>query len=200
MPRAYSGDLRRRVVAAVLDGGQSREVVARRFAVGRSTVYRWIDVAQSEGRLEAKPMCGGPKPTIRDDGEAALRKLVADDNHLSLAEYRDRLAEATGVRVHPWTLGRALRRPGLTRKKAKPARRRAGRGRGAASAGGVAQRGGRHPGRASGLPRRERCLDQPEPPSWLEPARRAPWGWCPAGRGSGSPSWARSGAKASWVP
>jgi transposase len=38
MPRAYSGDLRRRVVAAVLEGGQSRKAVARRFVVGRSTV------------------------------------------------------------------------------------------------------------------------------------------------------------------
>jgi transposase len=117
MPRAYSGDLRRRVVAAVLESGQSREAVARRFAVGRSTVYRWVAVAQSEGRLAVKPMCGGLKPTIRNEGEAALRRLVADYNHLSLAEYRDRLAEETGGQVHPWTLGRALGRLGLTRKK-----------------------------------------------------------------------------------
>jgi transposase len=90
MPRPYSADLRRRVVAAALDGGPSREAVAVRFAVGRSTVHRWIEVAQSEGRLEAKPMRGGPRPAIRDDGEATLRRLVAADNHLSLAEYRDR--------------------------------------------------------------------------------------------------------------
>ena len=88
MPRPYSADLRRRVVTAALNGGQSREAVAVRFAVGRSTVYRWVEAAQSEGRLEAKPMRGGPRPTIRDDGEAALRRLVAADNHLSLAEYR----------------------------------------------------------------------------------------------------------------
>ena len=110
MPRAYSADLRGRVVAAVLDGGQSRQAVARRFLVGRSTVYRWVDTAESEGRVAAKPMHGGPPPTIRDDSEAALRRLVAGDNHLTLAEYRDRLAEETGIRVHPWTLGRALRR------------------------------------------------------------------------------------------
>ena len=151
MPRAYSGDLRCRVVAAALEDGQSREAVARRFAVGRSTVYRWVEVAQSEGRLEAKPMRGGPKPTIRAEGEAALRKLVAEDNHRSLTEYRDRLAEAIGVRVHPWTLGRTLRRLGLTRKKAKPARRRAGRGRRGTRD--MAQRGGGHSRRASGLPR-----------------------------------------------
>ena len=129
MPRAYSGDLRRRVVAAALEGGQSREVVARRFAVGRSSVYRWVDTAQTEGRLEAKPMRGGPRPMIRDGTETALKHLVKDTNHLTLAEYRDRLADKTEVRVHPWTVGRALRRLGLTRKKEDLACDRAGRGR-----------------------------------------------------------------------
>lgn len=88
MPRPYSGDLRRRVVTATLDSGQPRTTVARRFAVGRSTVYRWVKTARAEGRLEAKPMHGGPKPAIRAEGEAALRRLVEADNHLSLAEYR----------------------------------------------------------------------------------------------------------------
>ena len=128
MPRPYSGDLRRRVVAATLDSGQPRAAVARRFAVGRSTVYRWVKTARAEGRLEAKPMHGGPKPAIRAEGAAALKHLVEADNHLSLAEYRDRLAAEAGVRVHPWTLGRALKRLGLTRKKEDAARRRAGQG------------------------------------------------------------------------
>ena len=128
MPRPYSGDLRRRVVATALDEGQSRGSVARRFAVGRSTVYRWVEAAREEGRLEAKPMRGGPEPTIRDASGDALKRLVAADNHLTLAEYRDRLAEEVGVRVHPWTLGRALERLGLTRKKEDAARRGAGRG------------------------------------------------------------------------
>ena len=153
MPRPYSADLRRRVAAAALDGGQSREAVAARFAVGRSTVYRWIEVAQSEGRLEAKPMRGGPRPAIRDDGEATLRRLVAADNHLSLAEYRDRLAEEIGVRVDPWTVGRALRRLGFTRKKEALARHRAGRGRGRPSPGGVAARHRRDRAGAPGVPR-----------------------------------------------
>ena len=145
MPRASSADLRGRVVAAVLDDRQSREAVARRFLVGRSTVHRWVETAESEGRLVAKPMHGGPPPTIRDEGEAALRRLVSGDNQLTLAEYRDRLAEETGVRVHPWTLGRTLRRLGLTRKKEEPARHRAGRGRGRQGTGGMAGRDCRHP-------------------------------------------------------
>jgi transposase len=112
--------------------------VARRYEVGRSTVYRWVAAAVDEGRLEAKPMRGGPKATIRDDSEAALKRLVAAENHLSLAEYRDRLAQETGVRVHPWTVGRTFRRLGLTRKKEDPARGRAGHGRDRRGASGLA--------------------------------------------------------------
>jgi transposase len=112
------------VVAAVVEEGQPHTAAARRFAVGRSTVYRWVDVA--EGRLAAKPMRGGPKPVIRDEVEAVLRRLVAENNQLTQAEYRDRLASQT--------LGRALRRLRLTRKKEDAARRRAGQRRGAGGA------------------------------------------------------------------
>jgi transposase len=129
MPRAYARDLRQRVVAAALEGGQPKAAVARSYRVGRSTVRRWLEAALVEGRLEAKPMRGGPEPTIRDEGEAALKRLVAAENHLSLTEYRDRLERETGVRVHPWTVGRTFRRLGLTRKKEDPARGRTGRGR-----------------------------------------------------------------------
>jgi transposase len=148
MPGPYSGDLRRRVVAAALEGGQSRDEAARRFAVGRSSVCRWVETAQAEGRLEAKPMRGGPKPTIRDEVLAALKRLVKAENPLTLAACRDRLAEETGVRAHPWTLGRAMRRLGLTRKKADLAR-------GACPPAGAAGPGeagrGRGPGGAPGL-------------------------------------------------
>ena len=46
--------------------------------------------------------------------EAALLGMLRNGNHLTLARCRDRLAAETGVRVHPWTAGRALRRVGWT--------------------------------------------------------------------------------------
>jgi putative transposase len=114
MAGAYSTDLRSRALAAV-EAGESPEAVAQRFMVGRSTVYRWVAAARDGGRREAKRMGGGPPPAIRGQAEAALRRMLAgDDNHLTLAECRDRLAAETGLRVHPWTVGRALRRMGWT--------------------------------------------------------------------------------------
>ena len=114
MAGAYSTDLRSRVLAAVA-AGESPEAAARRFAVGRSTAYRWVAAARDEGRREAKRTGGGPAPAIRGEAEAALRRMLAgNDNHLTLAECRDRLAAEMGVRVHSWTVGRALRRMGWT--------------------------------------------------------------------------------------
>jgi transposase len=109
VPGSYSTDLRERVLVAV-EAGESPETVAERFMVGRSSVYRWIAAARDEGRRAPKPMGGGPKPIIRDEIDVALRRLLAANNHLTLEQCRDRLAEATGVRVDPWTIGRTLRR------------------------------------------------------------------------------------------
>ncbi len=113
MAGAYSTDLRGRVLAAV-EAGEGPDAAARRFAVGRSTAYRWVAAAREEGRRAAKPMGDGPPPAIRGEAEAALRRLLEGTNHPTLAERRDRLAAETGVRVHPWAAGRALRRIGWT--------------------------------------------------------------------------------------
>ena len=109
MPGSYSTDLRERVLMAV-EAGEPADVVAERFLVGRSSVYRWVAASRDEGRRAPKPMGGGAKPIIRDEIEAALRRLLEANHHLTLAECRDRLAEETGVRVDPWTIGRARRR------------------------------------------------------------------------------------------
>ena len=113
MAGAYSTDLRGRVLAA-MEAGESPEAAARRFAVGRSTAYRWVAAARDEGRREAKRMGGGPAPRIAGAVEAALLGMLGDGNHLTLAQCRGRLAAETGVRVHPWTVGRSLRRVGWT--------------------------------------------------------------------------------------
>src|SRR4051794_2854948 len=58
----------------------------------------------------------GRRPEAADQrrGGGGAAGVVGGGEHLTLAECRDRLAERTGVRVHPWTVGRALRRCGWT--------------------------------------------------------------------------------------
>ncbi|MBD0272717.1 MAG: helix-turn-helix domain-containing protein [Acetobacteraceae bacterium] len=83
MAGPYSTDLRERVLAAV-EAGETPEAAARRFAVGRSTAYRWVTAAREEGRRAAKRMRGGPAPRISAlaastvaGGSAALAILEA---------------------------------------------------------------------------------------------------------------------------
>jgi transposase len=127
MAGPYSRDLRERVLAA-MEAGATPEAAADRFAVGRSTAYRWAQTARDEGRRAAiakrshgvmsaeptGPMRGGPAPRITGEVEAAMLGLAGGSDHPSLAEIAARLAERTGVRVHLTTVHRALRRAGWT--------------------------------------------------------------------------------------
>ncbi len=113
MAGSYSKDLRSRVLEAV-ETGETPEAAAQRFAVARSTAYRWAAAARDEQRREAKPVRGGPAPRIQGAAEAAMLGLAGQPSHLSLAEIAARLAKTHGVRVHLTTVHRALRRAGWT--------------------------------------------------------------------------------------
>ena len=124
MAGAYSADLRGRVLAAV-EAGEAVSSVARRFAVGRSTVQDWVRALRQDGRRVAGKMGGHRKPVIVGEAEAALRGMLEGTNYLTLAQCRDRLAEEARVSVHLSTVHRALARMRWSRKKAHVARCRA---------------------------------------------------------------------------
>ena len=111
MPRAYSMDLRERVLAACDAGGASR-VVARQYQGSRAWVDRLKQRRRETGEI-------GPRPPRRFKPQALagqreqLRALVATQPDLTLAELRDTL----GVSCSLMAVWRTLRRLGLTRKK-----------------------------------------------------------------------------------
>ena len=115
MPRAYSADLRERVLLACERREGSREAIARRFRVAASTLYDWLRAARAEGRRGPKPPACKRAPL---GGQAAvLAALVAAGNDATLAEYADQLAARTGVRRSVAAVCRALNSLGLGRKK-----------------------------------------------------------------------------------
>ncbi len=107
--KPYSKDLRIRVLAAV-DGGASREEVARTFSVSVPTIKRWLKRRRETGDVDAKPIPGRPRPK----GAALERWLPAhleNNEDLTLEEHREAFEEAHGgMTVSASTVGRAIAR------------------------------------------------------------------------------------------
>jgi transposase len=123
MPRAYSQDLRDRVLTAA-HAGLTHGAVATRFAVGESTVRSWLRRERLTGSRSAHPPPGG-RSKLGPVGDDALRALVADRNDRTLAELAEGLRERTGLRVSVMAVWRACERLALRRKKKEPCARRA---------------------------------------------------------------------------
>ena len=113
--KAYSEDLRSRIIAAV-DGGMSRSEAARVFDVGRATVKRYVALRRETGALAPRPRRGRPPiKTARLREVLPTRLAVAPD--ATLAEHCAWYAADFGVRISGPTMSRAVTRLGWTRKK-----------------------------------------------------------------------------------
>lgn len=113
--RAYSEDLRERIVAAVQDR-TPKAAVARTYRVGLTTVDRYIRQQRETGSLAGRPIPGRPAKLGRDH-DPALTEQVRAHPDATLREHCAFWAERTSVRVSPATMSRALARALLTRKR-----------------------------------------------------------------------------------
>ena len=135
--RAYSMDLRVRVLAAC-DAGDGTAEVAEAFAVSQAWVRRLKQRRRETGAVGPRTPAR-PGPVLAPHADR-LRALVRECPGRTAAEYRDRL----GAGVSVLTVWRMLRRLGLTHKKSPPGGR-AGQAGGGRGAGGVAGRGATGP-------------------------------------------------------
>ena len=113
--RAYSTDLKERLVRAVAEGLPMREA-ARRFDVAVTTVKRAVVQQRETGSLERKPSPGRPR-AIRRDQEAALRARLEAAADATLLEHCAWWAEQYAQQLSEATMWRAIRRLGWTHKK-----------------------------------------------------------------------------------
>src|SRR5579863_7114312 len=84
MPKAYSQDLRERVIKAV-EAGQTRHAAAARFKVSVSSAVRWVQRWQQSGATAAKPRGGSISPL--EDHQAIVLALVGEQPDLTLDEF-----------------------------------------------------------------------------------------------------------------
>ena len=114
--KAYSEDLRLRIIAAV-DGGLPRSEAARVFGVGRATVKRYLALRRETGGLAPRPRRGPPPIKTAALREALPARLGAAPD-ATLAEHCAWYAQVSGVRVSDATMSRVIGRYlGWTRKK-----------------------------------------------------------------------------------
>jgi transposase len=105
--KAYALELRERIVAFVHDGGRKTEA-AKRFNVGRDTVYRYLKAAQ-DNRLAPRPR----KTCWKKLNPGKLRKEVARHPDATLMAYKERFGVS---HVAVW---KTLRKLGITLKKSR---------------------------------------------------------------------------------
>ena len=115
--KAYSLDLRAKVVEALEAGRGTQREIAEMFDVSRTFVQNMVRSKRDRGTLEPKPHRRGPQPTIRAEHEEIIRDFIRGQNDATLDEAREHLAKVAGVSVSHPTMSRALSRLGLGRKK-----------------------------------------------------------------------------------
>lgn len=111
---AYSKEFRRDVLSAC-DAGKGTREVATKFGVSESWVRRVKQVRRDSGRVTAKTT--RDRKHVWEDWSDWLRKKIDDRPDIYLRELQADLEEELGVKVSQWTLCKACRAVGRTRKK-----------------------------------------------------------------------------------
>lgn len=115
--RAYSDDLRRRIIDLIQENELSQPEIAEQFSVSLSFAEKLWHRFRATGSYEALPHKGGRERRLKDD-ELLIRSLVAEQPDRTLAELSERVAAETGKPpVALDVMSDELRRLQLPRKK-----------------------------------------------------------------------------------
>lgn len=116
--KAYSNDLRRKIVAAYERGHRSQREIAELFGISPATVRNFVRRQRERGSPDALPHSGGAPARIDDAARSELRQLIAASPDATLEEAQARLRKV-GVQVGLSAVCRTLAKLGLPRKKSR---------------------------------------------------------------------------------
>jgi transposase len=115
MARAYSQDLRERVIDAALSGPSLRQAAAR-FDIGVSTVIGWVGRLRASGERSARRQ-GRPRGLKLDPHKDFLLPLIETEPDMTIEKMQERLRRDRGVEASIGTIWTFLDRCRLTFKK-----------------------------------------------------------------------------------
>jgi transposase len=114
--RAYSVDLRQRVVDALQEDRATIDSVAERFAVSAASVKRYKRQLRQTGSLSPRPL-PGRSPKVAPAQHERLKELVASRTDWTLQSLSDVWKEEMGIFVAVDVMARTLARLKITYKK-----------------------------------------------------------------------------------
>lgn len=115
--KAYSVDLRERIVAAV-ERGMPRAQVAETFGVSLSTIKRLVTRRRQDPEADLAPKRPPGRPlSISTQQQQTLKTQLEHKPDATIEQHTKRYNQEQGTSLSQWTVGRAIRRLGWTRKK-----------------------------------------------------------------------------------
>lgn len=117
--KAYSNDLRRRIVDTYESGEYSQDEVAELFQVSLATVKNFLRRKRQTGSPDALPHAGGNQPLLDEKARLFIRQSVEANNDLTLDELCQRLKAKHQQSVSRPTMSRLLQALNLPRKKSR---------------------------------------------------------------------------------
>jgi transposase len=112
--RAYSEDLRKKIVAAI-ERGMSKAQAARLFDVSLSSVKRYSRIAREGGSLEPRKSTGRPRKTDQK-AQLLLEKDVEERPAATIPQRRRFLEHITSTPLSDSTVRRLMKRLGFSQK------------------------------------------------------------------------------------
>lgn len=113
--KAYSQDLREKVLRAV-DQGHAREEIVKLLGVSPATIRRYLKQHRETGNVTPKAIPGRPPKKLGPLQAELVAQLQAHDD-VRLEDHCQLWEQSHGVRVSTATMSRAIQRVGWTRKK-----------------------------------------------------------------------------------
>ena len=122
--KAYSLDLRQKIVDAYADGNLSQRQLAKQFRVALSFVEKLLKQHRETGNIAPKKRLNQTPTKLNDEQLKVIEQLVEENNDATLEELRTLLEQKTGVRIGRSTVARMLSKLDLTVKKNTPSNRK----------------------------------------------------------------------------
>ena len=114
--RAYSSDLRERVIGMARHTDLTQPQLATLFSLSLSTVEEWLRTFRHAGRTEPLPHAGGAQRVLQPYAQV-IRQVVHQHPDATLEELCTDVAAQSGVRANPSMMCRELQILKLPRKK-----------------------------------------------------------------------------------